>query len=92
MVHGLAGSAALMLLVLTTITSPAIAFAYIAIFGLGSIGGMMVMSSLIGLPAHLAANRFEKAHLAIRTLAGFFSLGFGLFLAWEIGFVGGLLR
>ena len=92
MVHGLAGSAALMLLVLTTITSPAIAFAYIAIFGLGSIGGMMVMSSLIGLPAHLAANRFERAHLAIRTLAGFFSLGFGLFLAWEIGFVGGLLR
>lgn len=92
LVHGLAGSAALMLLVLTTISSPAIAFAYIAVFGLGSIGGMMLMSSLIALPAALAANRFAAANVAIRTIAGCFSLGFGLFMAWEIGYVDGLLR
>ena len=92
MVHGLAGSAALMLLVLTTISSPVVAFLYIGVFGLGSIGGMMLMSAVIGLPAALAARRFASAHFAIRTLAGFFSLGFGLFMAWEIGYVDGLLR
>lgn len=92
MVHGLAGSAALMLLVLTTISSPPLAFAYIAVFGLGSVGGMMLMSSIIGLPATLAANRFAWANITIRTLAGCFSLGFGLFMAWEIGYVDGLLR
>ncbi len=91
MVHGLAGSAALMLSVLATIDSPAIAFAYIAIFGIGSIGGMMVMSILLGLPAHLTANSFTRANVAIRALSGIFSLGFGVWLVYEIGFVEGLL-
>jgi ABC-type nickel/cobalt efflux system permease component RcnA len=92
MVHGLAGSAALMLLVLTTISSAPVAFAYIGVFGLGSVGGMMIMSSIMGLPATLAARRFASANVAIRMLAGCFSLGFGLFMAWEIGYVDGLLR
>ncbi|MEP7271645.1 MAG: sulfite exporter TauE/SafE family protein [Acidobacteriota bacterium] len=95
MVHGLAGSAALMLLVLTQISSRSsrpVAFAYIAVFGLGSIGGMMLMSSIIALPATLAARRFSWIHTAIRTAAGCFSLLFGLFMAWEIGYVDGLFR
>jgi ABC-type nickel/cobalt efflux system permease component RcnA len=92
MVHGLAGSATLMLLVLSTINSPALGLAYIIIFGIGSIGGMMLMSLLLGLPAHLTADRFSGANLAVRALAGFFSLGFGLFMVYEIGFVEGLLR
>jgi len=92
MVHGLAGSAALMLLVLSTIPSPLLGFIYIGVFGLGSIGGMMLMSSLVGLPVHLTATRFTRAHLAVRALAGLFSLGFGLLMIYEIGFVDGLLR
>lgn len=92
MVHGMAGSAALMLAVLATIKSTVVAFAYIAIFGIGSIGGMMIMSLLLGLPARLTANYFNRANFAVRALAGFFSLGFGLFLVYEIGFKEGLLR
>ena len=92
MVHGLAGSAALMLAVLATIKSPAVAFAYIIIFGIGSIGGMMVMSVIISLPARFTAEYFARAHLVVRAIAGVFSLGFGLFLAYEIGFKEGLLR
>ncbi|MEP7340659.1 MAG: hypothetical protein ABI977_23205, partial [Acidobacteriota bacterium] len=92
MIHGLAGSAALMLLVLSTIPSPALGFVYILIFGLGSIGGMMLMSALVGLPVHFTALRFERANFAMRALAGTFSLGFGVFMAYEIGFVEGLLR
>jgi hypothetical protein len=91
-VHGLAGSAALMLLVLTTISSPAIALSYIVVFGVGSIGGMMVMSTLFAIPARFTATRFKRANFALRGLAGLFSLSFGLFMVYEIGFAGHLLR
>jgi hypothetical protein len=93
MVHGLAGSAALMLSVLMTIKgSTTLAFAYIVIFGAGSIGGMMAMSLILSLPIHLTSTYFTKTNLAMRVLAGCFSLGVGLFMAYEIGFVDGLLK
>jgi len=93
MVHGLAGSAAMMLTVLMTIKgSTALAFAYILIFGVGSIGGMMLMSLILSLPIHLTSGYFTKANMAVRALAGFFSLGLGLFMVYEIGFVDGLLK
>jgi nickel/cobalt transporter (NicO) family protein len=92
MVHGLAGSAALMLAVLATIKSTPLAFAYIIIFGLGSIGGMMIMSLLLSLPMHFTADYFARTNWIVRALAGCFSLGFGLFMVYEIGFVEGLLR
>ena len=91
-VHGLAGSAALMLVVLTTISSPVVGLLYIVVFGIGSIGGMMVMSTLFALPARFTANRFTRANFALRGLAGLFSLSFGLFMVYEIGFVDHLLR
>jgi high-affinity nickel-transport protein len=86
MVHGMAGSASLMLLVLSTISSPLAELAFIVIFGVGSIGGMMLMSALVGLPVYLTATRFKRAHLAVHGLAGLFSLSFGLFMIYEIGF------
>jgi hypothetical protein len=91
MVHGLAGSAALMLLVLSTISSPLAGLLYVLVFGVGSIGGMMLMSALVGLPLRLTAARFARAHLVVRCLAGLFSLGFGLLMVYEIGFKEGLL-
>ncbi|MBV9928610.1 MAG: sulfite exporter TauE/SafE family protein [Acidobacteria bacterium] len=91
MIHGLAGSAALMLLVLSTIKSPLAGLAYILVFGVGSVGGMMAMSLLVGLPFHFTGLRFARANLALRGLAGLFSLCFGLFMVYEIGFVDGLL-
>lgn len=90
MVHGLAGSAALMLLVLTTIPSPLAGLIYIVIFGFGSVGGMLVLSSLIGLPFVLTAQKFASLNGWIRLLAGVASTSFGLFLGWDIGFNEGL--
>jgi sulfite exporter TauE/SafE len=87
MVHGLAGSAALMLLVVPTIASPWVALAYILIFGIGSIGGMMAMSFLIGLPIHFTANRFDFLNKGIRLCAGVFSLGLGAMIVYEKLFV-----
>ncbi len=92
MVHGLAGSAALTLLVLSTIPSPAVGLLYLVVFGVGSAGGMMLMSALFGLPFYLTAARFARAHFAVRGLAGLFSLGLGLFTVYELGFVDGLFR
>lgn len=92
MVHGMAGSAALMLLVLATISSSLVGLLYIVVFGVGSIGGMMVMSTLFALPARLTVDRFTRVNFALRGLAGLFSLSFGLFMVYEIGFVDHLLR
>jgi ABC-type nickel/cobalt efflux system permease component RcnA len=92
MMHGLAGSAALILAVIANIKSVPLQFATIAIFGIGSIGGMALMSLLLSLPLHLTVRSFTRTNLAVRALAGCFSLGFGLFLAYEIGYVDGLLR
>ena len=89
MVHGMAGSAALMLVVLATISSQSLALLYIAIFGIGSIGGMLVMSTLIGLPFFFTL-KHDGFNRWIRTSAGIISVVFGLFYAWQVGFVDGL--
>lgn len=90
MVHGLAGSAGLMLVVLATIPSTALGLLYIAVFGLGSIGGMLVMSTMIGIPFVFTARSSTKLNVAVRGLSGILSVGFGIYLAWQIGFVQGL--
>lgn len=84
LVHGFAGSAALVLLVLTQIPSVALGLVYMAVFGIGSIGGMLIMSALISVPFVLTARRFEAINGIIRLCAGLFSLAFGLMIAWEL--------
>jgi ABC-type nickel/cobalt efflux system permease component RcnA len=90
LVHGMAGSAALMLLVLASIPSPIVGLLYIAIFGIGSVGGMLLMSAAISIPFALTATRFTRLSVAIRTAAAVFSVGLGIFMMYEIGFVDGL--
>ena len=85
LVHGLAGSAALMLLVLSSLPTPLLGMIYIAVFGAGSIIGMMLLSSLLGLPFHLTSSRFRLANLSARVLAGIFSVGCGLLIIYEKG-------
>lgn len=89
LVHGMAGSAALMLMVLTAISSRSIAILYVAMFGLGSIGGMLIMSTLVGIPL-AATTKNRQLHRAIQITAGVISIGFGLFLTWQIGVEKGL--
>lgn len=84
MIHGLAGSAPLLLLALTVVSSPLAAFSYIAVFGVGSIVGMTIMSLLVSLPAQLTV-RFGRTSLALRGLSGLFSVGLGLFIVYQNG-------
>jgi sulfite exporter TauE/SafE len=86
LVHGMAGSAALTLLVLATIPSAVAGLIYIVVFGLGSVGGMLIMSSLISLPFVLTRKRFNVLSEGLQVAVGLFSLSFGLFLVWQYGF------
>ncbi len=90
MVHGLAGSAALMLLVIPTIESRPLGLIYIIIFGIGSIGGMMLMSFLVGLPFHLTALRFNRFNNILQGVAGLVSIVVGLMIIYEKGIMEGL--
>ncbi|MGH9969551.1 MAG: urease accessory protein UreH [Pyrinomonadaceae bacterium] len=86
LVHGMAGSATLMILVLATIPSAIGGLIYIGIFGLGSIGGMLLMSSVISLPFILTTRRFSAVSQSLQLIVGLFSLSLGLFLVWQYGF------
>jgi high-affinity nickel permease len=88
-VHGLAGSGTLMLLILATIDTVAQGVFYILIFGLGSILGMLLISTVIGLPFAATAN-FENLNMKIRVAAGIISVLLGVAIIIEIGLVEGL--
>ena len=88
--HGLAGSAALTLLVLTQIRSFALGLLYLAIFGIGSIVGMMIMSGLVGLPFAFSSRKLTGFHYALQLVAGVFSITFGLWYAYKLGVANGL--
>jgi len=89
-VHGLAGSAAVALLVLPIIRNPIWAMAYLFIFGVGTIAGMMLITAAISLPVAYSAQRFAFFNRWIAVGAGALSLFFGGFLVYKIGFVDGL--
>lgn len=90
--HGLAGSAAVALLVLPMIRQPVWAFFYLLIFAVGTIAGMMLITAIIAVPITYSANRFHNFTRYVSGAAGAFSVVFGLFLVHQIGFVDGLLR
>jgi high-affinity nickel permease len=80
LLHGLAGSAALMLLALATIPTPVGGLVYILVFGIGSTVGMLLVSGLIGIPFVLTARRSPRLQAVVQTLAGATSLALGLTL------------
>jgi len=89
-VHGLAGSAAVALLVMTTIRDPWWAIAYLLLFGLGTIAGMILITALIAMPIVLSQRRFSSWNQGISVFSGLISVGFGLFLSYQITIVNGL--
>jgi len=90
LVHGLAGSAAVALLVLSTIHNPLWATVYLLIFGAGTMLGMMCMTAAIAVPLTFAGDRFAKLGQYLGTASGMVSLCFGSFLVYQLGILGGL--
>ena len=88
--HGLAGSGALTLLVMTQVNSAWLGLLYLAIFGIGSIVGMLLMSGLIGLPFALSSRNLSGIHHHLQTAAAGLSIAFGLWYAYVTGLASGL--
>jgi ABC-type nickel/cobalt efflux system permease component RcnA len=89
-VHGLAGSAAVALLVLTTIRVPSWAVLYLLVFGIGTVAGMMLITAAIAVPFTLSQERFARLNRGLSLASGMVSLAFGLFIVYQMGFVNGL--
>ena len=89
-VHGLAGSAAVALLVMTTIRDSWQAIAYLLLFGTGTIAGMMLITAMIAMPFAITIGKFAGWNQRIAVASGLLSFCFGLFLTYQIGFVDGL--
>ncbi len=85
MLHGFAGSAALMLLVLGAVNTVAEGFMYVAFFGLGSIVGMLIATAIISLPFIFTSGRISGINVAIRMTAGLIGIAFGIFIIYSVG-------
>jgi high-affinity nickel permease len=90
LVHGLAGSAAVALLVLSTIHNPKWAVLYLLIFGVGTVAGMMLITAVISLPFSFAGYKFAWLNRGLIVGSGVLSLAFGVFVCYHIGLVDGL--
>ena len=91
MMHGLAGSAALVLLTLRTVPSLGLGVGYIALFGIGSIAGMALLSVVIAVPLRLSSAYLTRLHHAMTALVGAFSCVLGVAMVVEIGYLRALL-
>jgi ABC-type nickel/cobalt efflux system permease component RcnA len=89
-VHGLAGSAAVALLILTTIRNPGWALVYLLVFGAGTVGGMMLITVSIASAFNFFGRKNESFSQWLGLASGLVSLFFGIFLAYEMGFAKGL--
>jgi high-affinity nickel permease len=89
LIHGLAGSAAVALLVLAVVRDPVWAVAYLALFGVGTVAGMMLITLGLAAPFAYSSARLPRANRRLRLASGAVSLAFGLFLVYEIGFMEG---
>ncbi|MEO6390340.1 MAG: sulfite exporter TauE/SafE family protein [Pyrinomonadaceae bacterium] len=81
--HGLAGSGALIIIVVAQTGSVKVGLLYLTIFGIGSVGGMLLMSALVGLPFALTS-RFYGIHHGLQTAAGVLSIAFGCWYGYQI--------
>ena len=86
--HGMAGSAALILLTLNTVGSPLLAFLYMLLFGLGSIAGMALLSLVIAVPLRASARNLTWVHNGLQAVVGFATIGFGVVLVYRSGVLG----
>lgn len=90
LVHGMAGSAALMLLVLSTLESTIIGLVYIFLFGIGSMVGMILVGIFFGMPFVFTSKRFTYLNKSFQYIIGIFSICFGIYLMIKVGFLDGL--
>jgi len=92
MVHGMAGSAALLLVTLTAVASPWVGLAHVALFGAGSILGMAVLSAIIAVPLRVSARMLSAVPVGAEAVIGCATLLIGGRVLYEAGALLGALR
>lgn len=83
-IHGLSGSAALILLASSQMPSPLWAFLYVVVFGMGALMGMFLMSLAVGAPFVLAAKRVRRLQYLASVGVALGSLIVALTIAWNV--------
>lgn len=91
LVHGLAGSAAMVLLTMSTVKNVLEGAFYILVFGAGTIIGMLFFTAIIGLPFVLTANKI-KVNTTLTRITGAISTVFGIYYMYNLGITEGLFR
>ena len=86
LVHGLAGSAALLLVTLSTLSSPWLGLAYIAVFGAGSILGMAALSAVSALPLRSSGRMLTRWHDGLEAAIGLSTLAIGAWVLYNTPF------
>ncbi|MEC0090377.1 urease accessory protein UreH [Paenibacillus macquariensis subsp. defensor] len=89
MIHGLAGSAAMVLLTMSTVSTVWDGAIYILCFGLGTIAGMLFFTTILGIPFVLSANNMS-VNLTLTSITGTVSIVFGLYYMYNLGITEGL--
>ena len=89
LVHGLAGSAAVALMVLSIIREPVAALGYLLLLGLGTVVGMMLITLILSAPFAFTAVNLPKFNWRLRVASGLVSFVFGVILIYGIGFAEG---
>ena len=89
-VHGLAGSAAIALLVLGAIRDPLVGVLYLLVFGAGTVAGMLLVTLALATPLAVAGARLARFQRSLVAATGIASVAFGGFLTYETGFAQGL--
>jgi ABC-type nickel/cobalt efflux system permease component RcnA len=91
LMHGMAGSAVLILLTLQSVHSPLTGMIYILMFGVGSITGMATLSAIISVPLRYSVTGLSWVHNGLQALVGVATLCVGGITLYDIGITGGLL-
>ncbi len=87
MIHGLAGSAALVALAAASAPTVPLGLAFMVLFGIGSIAGMALFSAVIAVPLSLTGRTLTWASRGLQGLAGLIAMGIGLHIMVETGAV-----
>lgn len=83
LVHGLAGSAFIALLVVAAVPGVWLGLMYLGLFGIGTIAGMALITLMIALPSAMTARRFVSVQRYLRLASGVASVAFGLVLVHD---------
>ncbi|MEM9835819.1 MAG: urease accessory protein [Bacteroidota bacterium] len=77
LIHGLAGSGAVILLVLTQIEDTWYGLLYLFLFGMGSVGGMLLAAGLLSLPYAKAVLKRPKLQATLVVLSALICVAYG---------------